>query len=83
MLPEGNEMMSSTYEAKKTMKAMGSGYTKCMHISMTAFFIGTSTRMQKCVLLVGNQDGKLTTRRENVREYFGKSVVVLPPSSQE
>lgn len=28
MLPEGNEMMRSTYEAKKTMKAMGSGYTK-------------------------------------------------------
>lgn len=28
MLPEGNEMMKSTYEAKKTMKAMGSGYIK-------------------------------------------------------
>ncbi|KAJ9535976.1 hypothetical protein OSB04_un000868 [Centaurea solstitialis] len=28
MLPEGNEMMGSTYVAKKTMKAMGSGYTK-------------------------------------------------------
>ncbi|KAJ9535975.1 hypothetical protein OSB04_un000867 [Centaurea solstitialis] len=28
MLPEGNEMMGSTYEAKKTMKKMGSGYTK-------------------------------------------------------
>ncbi|KAJ9544533.1 hypothetical protein OSB04_024240 [Centaurea solstitialis] len=28
MLPEGNEMVTSTYEAKKTMKAMGSGYKK-------------------------------------------------------
>ncbi|KAJ9535973.1 hypothetical protein OSB04_un000865, partial [Centaurea solstitialis] len=28
MLPEGNEMMGSTYVAKKTMKAMGSEYTK-------------------------------------------------------
>ncbi|KAK9049303.1 hypothetical protein SSX86_031729 [Deinandra increscens subsp. villosa] len=28
MLPEDNEMVNSTYEAKKTFKAMGSGYTK-------------------------------------------------------
>ena len=28
MLPKGNEMMESTYDAKKTMKAMGSGHTK-------------------------------------------------------
>nr|KAJ0227952.1 hypothetical protein LSAT_V11C100036590 [Lactuca sativa] len=28
MLPEGNEMYSCTYEAKKEFKAMGSGYTK-------------------------------------------------------
>ncbi|KAK9064927.1 hypothetical protein SSX86_016310 [Deinandra increscens subsp. villosa] len=28
MLSEGNEMVNSTYEAKKTFKAMGSGYTK-------------------------------------------------------
>ncbi|XP_022039410.1 uncharacterized protein LOC110942026 [Helianthus annuus] len=28
MLPEGNEMVNNTYEAKKTMKAMGSGYTR-------------------------------------------------------
>ncbi|XP_076939625.1 uncharacterized protein LOC143608486, partial [Bidens hawaiensis] len=30
MLPEGNEMASSTYEVKRTFKAMGSGYNK-MH----------------------------------------------------
>lgn len=28
MLPERNEMMNSTYEAKKIMKTMGSGYKK-------------------------------------------------------
>lgn len=28
MLPKGNELFSSTYQAKKAMKEMGSGYTK-------------------------------------------------------
>ena len=28
MLPEGNEIVNNTYEAKKAMKAMGSGYEK-------------------------------------------------------
>ncbi|XP_026432288.1 uncharacterized protein LOC113329651 [Papaver somniferum] len=31
-----------------------------MHVSTTAFFIGMSTRMKKCVLLVKHPDGKLT-----------------------
>ncbi|CAL2270948.1 unnamed protein product [Prunus armeniaca] len=58
LLPKGNTLPSSMYEAKKTLPALGMSYEKIHAFPITASGIGRIMKIQVIVLLVVSQGGR-------------------------
>ncbi|GKB29894.1 putative reverse transcriptase domain-containing protein [Tanacetum coccineum] len=77
MLPAGNEMVEKTYQAKKVMRLMGSGYKKIHVCIKNCFLYWKNDKDLTACQTYGTSRGKVDNKTKKVYENIPAKVMVM------